>query len=382
MLIQTLKAGRDESVRRRHPWLFSGAVRRHEGDGSDGLAEVRSAEGEVLARGFASPGRPIEAKLWAFGNEPFDPALRARRFAAALAHRRAVVPPDTTGYRLLNSEGDHAPGLIADRYGETDVLLATSEGATRRIAEIEAEYRAVFRPARLLVRSEGDRPTLDPAIPADRCPFSECGLKFFSDLASGQKTGFFLDQRENRQSIREQSAGKSLLNLFSYSGGFSVAALAGGAVRAVDVDSSAAALTLAREHRLANGFGAAPEDFVEADVFADLRARASAAERFDIVVCDPPAFAKKKSDVDRAARGYKDVVRLAMTLVSPGGQLLACSCSGHVSPDLFQKILFAAALDSKTTFSIVRKAGAGPDHPVSIDCPETEYLKAFFLVKS
>jgi 23S rRNA (cytosine1962-C5)-methyltransferase len=381
MLIQTLRPGRDESVRRRHPWLFSGAVRRHEGDASDGLAEVRSSEGEVLAHGLACPGSPIEAKLWAFGAEEFNPALMARRFAAALAHRIAVVPPDTTGYRLLNSEGDHVPGLIADRYGEIDVLVMTAEGAVRRSEEITAVYSAAFRPGRLLVRTEADRPDRSPPGHSDRVPFTEYGLRFFADLASGQKTGFFLDQRENRRSIRRFAAGKSVLNLFSYSGGFSVAALAGGALRALDVDSSAAALELARAHRSANGFEAADEDFVEADVFADLRRRTSSGERFDIVICDPPAFAKRKADVEAAARGYKDVVRLAMSLVSPGGLLLACSCSGHVSPDLFQKILFAAAVDSKTSFSIFQKAGAGPDHPVSIFCPETEYLKAFFLRK-
>jgi 23S rRNA (cytosine1962-C5)-methyltransferase len=149
----------------------------------------------------------------------------------------------------------------------------------------------------------------------------------------------------------------------------------------VDVDSSESALAWARENRRRNGFDVSPEDFVEADVFQDLRRRCSAGEQWDLVVCDPPAFAKKKRDVDRAARGYKDVFRLAMSLVAPGGILLACSCSGHVSSDLFQKILFGAALDSRTTFSILEKAGAGPDHPVSIDCPETEYLKAFFLSK-
>src|SRR5258706_6853092 len=217
MLIQTLRPGRDESLRRRPPWLFSGAVRKHEGDASDGLAEVRSSEGELLARGFACPGSPIEAKLWAFGGEEFDSALMTRRFEAALAYRRAVVAPETSGYRLLNSEGDHVPGLIADRYGQTDVLVMTAEGAVRRSREIEAAYSAVFHPQRLLIRTEADRPSGTAPGSSDRVPFTEHGLKFFADLAAGQKTGFFLDQRENRGSLRELSNGNSLLNLFSYS---------------------------------------------------------------------------------------------------------------------------------------------------------------------
>ena len=212
-----------------------------------------------------------------------------------------------------------------------------------------------------------------------RAPFLENGLRFFADLASGQKTGFFLDQRENRARLRALARGRSVLNLFSYSGAFSVAALAGGASRAVDVDSSAAALELAREHRAANGFAADDSDFVQADVFEDLRRRAAAGERWDVVVCDPPAFAKKKSDVERAARGYKDVNRIAMSLVAPGGLLLTCSCSGLVDADLFQKVVFSASLDAGVPFAIVARQGAGPDHPVSLDCPEGEYLKGIWL---
>jgi 23S rRNA (cytosine1962-C5)-methyltransferase len=173
-----------------------------------------------------------------------------------------------------------------------------------------------------------------------------------------------------------------VLNLFSYSGAFSVAALAGGASRAVDVDSSAAALVLARAHRRENGFPAEGADFVEADVFEDLRRRVSARERWDVVVCDPPAFAKKKSDVERAARGYKDVNRLAMTLVAPGGWLLTCSCSGLVDAALFQKIVFSASAEARAAFALAARQGAGPDHPVSLDCPEGEYLKGLWMRRS
>ena len=198
-------------------------------------------------------------------------------------------------------------------------------------------------------------------------------------MAGGQKPGFFLDQRETRARVRAAARGRRVLDLFSYTGAFSVAALAGGAERAVDVESSPAALALAREHRLANGFPAGEEDFVRADVFEDVRARAAAGETWDVVVCDPPAFAKKRGDLARAARGYQDVNRLAMSLVAPGGWLLTCSCSGLVTTDLFQKVVFSASVEAGARFELVARAGAGPDHPVSLDCPEGEYLKGLWL---
>ena len=374
----TLKPGREESVLRRHPWVFSGAVANRDGDPSDGLALVRSAAGQALGCGLAAPSSQIEARLWTFDAEPFSGELLRRRFRAARALRQ--VSSETTGYRRLHSEGDRTPGLIADRYGDADVLVFTSEGAVRRRGEIETAYREIFEPPRLVVLAGGDD-AAEHRVDSPPALFRENGLEFSADISSGQKTGFFLDQRDNRDRIRRLARDRSVLNLFSYTGGFSVAALAGGARTSVDVDSSKSALEGARENRRRNGFGVSDGDFVEADVFQDLRRRVAAGERWDVVVVDPPAFAKKKRDVDRAARGYKDVFRLAMALVSPGGVLLACSCSGHVSSDLFQKILFAAELDSKAAFSIFEKAGAGADHPVSLDCPETEYLKAFFMRK-
>lgn len=378
--MQTLvvRPGREASLRRRHPWLFSGSIGRRIGSPEDGLAEVVDSAGIVLGRGLLCPSSQLEARLWSFGGAPFDAGLVRQRLLAAREYRRRVIPPETTGYRLLHSEGDECPGLVADRYAGTDVLVLTAEGAQTRREEFAALFREVFRPERLLVRGEGE--SSQEACPP--VPFLEHGLKFFADLEAGQKTGFFLDQRENRRRIRSLSGGKTVLNLFSYSGGFSVASLAGGAARAVDVDSSAAALELARAHRRENHLPVNAEDFVAADVFDDLRRRAAAGERWDVVICDPPAFAKKKADVDRAARGYKDILRLAMGLVAAEGILLACSCSGLISPDLFQKILFAAALDSQTSFAIFERAGAGPDHPVSLYCPESEYLKAFFLKRN
>ena len=386
-----LKPGRTVSVERRHPWLFSGAVARKEGDGLDGAAEILGPDGRRLAAGAYSEGSRIVARLWTFGEEASPPsaALFSERFAAARRLREALLPAETTGFRAVNSEGDLCPGVTLDAFQEIGVLDLAAGGTERWEPDLSEAARRTFGLERVLVRRA---PALDrPGPPADaapdgglpeRAPFRENGLRFFADLASGQKSGFFLDQRENRSRLRALARGRRVLNLFSYSGGFSVAALAGGASRAVDVDSSEGALTLAMAHRRSNGFDSVPEDFVRADVFQDLRRRVAAGESWDAVICDPPAFAKKRADVERAARGYKDINRLAMRLVGPGGILLTCSCSGAVDSTLFQQIVHAAQLESGAAFSLFGRQGAGPDHPVSLDCPEGEYLKGMWLVRS
>jgi 23S rRNA (cytosine1962-C5)-methyltransferase len=381
----TLRPGREASVLRRHPWVFSGAVARAEGDGADGIAEVVDAAGRPLALGAYSSDSQIVARLWSFDGRLPDAGLFRERFAAARALRAEVVPPQTTGYRAVNSEGDLCPGVLLDVYGETAVLELTTAGTEIWRADLEAAAREVFAPVKLIVRETGIRrdsgqsPIPDTKSEIDLAPFLENGLRYLADVGAGQKTGFFLDQRDNRARLRALSPGRRVLNLFSYTGAFSVAALAGGATRAVDVDSSAAALALARRHRAENALSADGSDFVDADVFEDLRRRVAEGQRWDAVVCDPPAFAKKKADVDRAARGYKDVNRLAMTLVSPGGWLLTCSCSGLVDADLFQKIVFSASAEARASFALVARQGAGPDHPVSLDCPEGEYLKGMWM---
>jgi 23S rRNA (cytosine1962-C5)-methyltransferase len=380
----TLKPGREASVARRHPWLFSGAVARAEGDGADGHAEILDAAGRALARGAYSPDSQIIARLWSFDGRVPGASLFRERFASARTLRDQMLPPATTGYRAVNSEGDRCPGVLLDVYGEAAVLELTTAGTEAWREELEAAARDTFAPARLVVRESGaardarSRPEARHSK-TEIVPFTENGLRFLADLGSGQKSGFFLDQRDNRARLRALARGKSVLNLFSYTGAFSVAALAGEATRAVDVDSSSAALALAGENRRANGFPVPEEDFVEADVFDDLRRRVAAGERHDVVVCDPPAFAKKRADVDGAARGYKDVNRLAMSLVAPGGWLLTCSCSGLVDADLFQKIVFSASVDARAPFALAARQGAGADHPVSLDCPEGEYLKGLWL---
>lgn len=397
MIRLRLKPGREVSVKRRHPWLFSGAVASRDGDGSDGLVEVLSANGEPVAAGAWSPDSQIVARLWTFGGGVPDSALFSERFARARRLRDAVVPPATSGFRGVHSEGDLCPGVVLDVYGSTGVLELSTSGTELWEGPLKDAAAAAFSLERVVVRRSGavrDRggdpgknarnaePAAERDGEASRVPFLENGLRFFADLSSGQKTGFFLDQRDNRARLRALAAGATVLNLFSYSGAFSVAALAGGAARAADVDSSGPALALAADHRRENGFSAEPSDFVRADVFEDLRARVAAGQTWDIVVCDPPSFAKKRSDVERAARGYKDVNRLAMRLVAPGGSLLTCSCSGLVDATLFQQIVFAAELESGRSFSLFARQGAGPDHPVSLDCPEGEYLKGLWLSRT
>ena len=390
MIRLRLKPGREASAARRHPWLFSGAVASRDGDGSDGHAEVMDSRGAALARGSYSPESQIVARLWTFDGRPAGAPLFRERFEAARRLRRQVLLPGTTGYRAINSEGDLCPGVLLDIYGDTAVLDLLTEGTEKWEADLTAAAREAFSPREVLVRRTGsirDRgfaPQItnhESQITNLPIPFSENGLQFFADVSGGQKTGFFLDQRDNRARLRALASGRAVLNLFSYSGAFSVSALAGGAERCVDVDASEAALGLAREHRRVNGYPADEGDFVRADVFEDLRRRVAARERWGIVVCDPPAFARKRGDLPRAARGYKDINRLAMELVEPEGWLLTCSCSGLVAPELFQKIVFSASIDAGHSFALAARQGAGADHPVSLDCPEGEYLKGLWLMR-
>ncbi len=388
-----LAKGRDAATRRRLPWLFSGAVARQEGASPDGVVEARDASGAFLARGFASPAAPIVARFWTFEDRPLDESFVSGRVREAMELRQRVIPPETDGYRVVNAEGDFLPGLIVDRYGGVLVVQSTTEGTERARTLWLPPLLAAFPGASILQKNDlttrhGEGLPLEDELLAGApapasVPFRERGLSFVAGIAGGQKTGFFLDQRENRHLVRSLAAGRSVLNLFSYSGAFGVAALAGGATRVTHVDVSDAALARARENHRLNGQAVeGPETRVEtreADVFDDLRARVAAGERWDFIVTDPPAFAKRKADVDKACRGYKDINRLAFQLLAPGGFLLACSCSGRVSPDLFQKVIFAAALDARRPARLLERRGAGADHPVSIDCPEGDYLKAFLL---
>ena len=380
-----LKPGRDRSVRFHHPWVFTGAVARASGPAEASLVEVFDSSGARLASGFHSPSSQIIGRLWEFGERDVTGETIRSRIAAAYALRNERFRDDTTSaWRLAHSEGDRMPGLVVDRYGDVLVVEIGCWGLERwsgviadTLRELTACSGIFFRnsiPSRKLEsldrtdRAEGNVPEAIEVV--------EHGLRFLIDVAGGQKTGFFLDQRDNRALVRELSPGRSVLNLFSYTGGFGVYAAAGGASSVTEVDVSEPALSMAeRNHRL-NGTSSTGW---AADAFEWTREKVSEGELWDLIVCDPPAFARSRRDVDRAARGYKDINLQSMRLCAPGALLATFSCSGHIDADLFQKIIFGAARDAGRSVSILRRLGAGEDHPVSLDCPEGEYLKGLLL---
>lgn len=385
-----LAPGREKSVERRHPWVFSGAVASRSGAAGSGLGRVFSADGRLLGWALVSPQASLVARMLTFGDTPRpDGAFFRERIRAALALRRDLLPPGVTGYRVIHAEADGIPGLVVDRFGSVVVVQVGTAGLEQARSLWLPPLLEALAPETCLqknnlpARKEEGLPLEDQVLagpaPAGPIPFEEHGITFMADVVGGQKTGFYLDQRENRQLVRGLARGRSVLECYAYTGAFGVAALLGGARRVVSVDASAPALEGVRRHRQANGFPVEDGDLVRADVPEDLRRRVAAGETWGLVVLDPPPFARKRADVERAPRAYKDIQRLALRLLSPGGLLLACSCSGGVDGDLFQKILFGASLDAQVPVQILERRGAGWDHPVSVDCPETEYLKALLV---
>jgi 23S rRNA (cytosine1962-C5)-methyltransferase len=389
-----LKKGRDKSLRRRHPWIFSGAIEKIAGKpGAGDTVAVQSAEGKSLAKAAYSPKSQIRARVWTFGDEEVDVAFFRARLAEAIALRAALpASRHTNALRLVHGESDGLPGLIVDRYADVLVAQFLAAGVERwrePILDLLAELTACEA---IFERSDAEVRKLE-SLPqrvgfargnrnASRCPIIEYGLNFRVDVEQGQKTGFFLDQRENRQRVRELAAGREVLDGFSYTGGFSIAALAGGATRVTAIESSAAALEVARENLAANPLDAGKVDFVEGDVFAELRRLRDRGARFQMVVLDPPKFAPTAAQARNAARAYKDINLLALKLLAPGGLLATFSCSGGVSAELFQSIVAGAALDAGAHARIIERFSAAADHPVALEFPEGEYLKGLLVVKS
>ncbi len=380
-----LKPGKDKPVRARHHWIFSGAVARlPEFEDGDILA-VASSQGEPLGYGYFNRRCSILGRMLSFDGTPGVEAVRkSLRSAAAL--RRDFIDEGTTAFRLVNAEGDGLPGLTVDRYGSVLVLQVGTLGMERlkpivleelrRLSEAPVIYERSNQASR---REEGlpeHEGLLEGELP-EKVTILETGFPFLVDVVHGQKTGLFLDQRENRRLVRALAGGRRVLNCFAYTGGFSVYALRGGASRAVSVEVSEAALELARRNAGLNGFEARPEDFVKADVFEFLREKSL--DDFDFIVLDPPAFAKKKGDVVQACRGYKDLNRLALSRLPAGGLLLTFSCSHFVEEDLFRTVLFQAAVESGRRVRILERHHQAFDHPLNIFHPESEYLKGFLL---
>ena len=390
-----LKRGREKSLRRRHPWLFSGAIEKLSGKpGAGDTVEIRDASGKPLGRAAYSPKSQIRARMWSFdANEEVDAAFFRRRIQRALALREALpARRHTNALRLVHGESDGLPGLIVDRYADVLVAQFLAAGVDRWRDPILDALSELTAAEAIFERSDAEVRKLE-ALPArvgfargnrnaSRCPIVEYGLNFHVDVEQGQKTGFFLGQRENRQRVRELAAGREVLDGFCYTGGFSIAALAGGARRITAIESSAPALEVARENLAANPFDAAQVQFVHGDVFAQLRALRDRAAQFQMVILDPPKFAPSAAQVKNAARAYKDINLLALKLLAPGGLLATFSCSGGVSAELFQSIVAGAALDAGADAKIVERFGAAADHPVALEFPEGEYLKGLLVVKS
>ena len=398
----TLKRGKERVVANKHPWIFAGAVQTEKGPESAPIGDLVDAEGNRIASGFYSQRSQIRLRALTFGAEEVTGELIATRIREAIARRRPIFDESTNAARLVHAEGDELSSIVIDRYDDVVVVEIANRGAEQfkpvllETLQRELAPRVVYfkndLPARELeglTREDEIRvlPRREDAAQSaaeseehsalargmTRTIVRESGLRFVVDPALGQKTGFFLDQRENRRLTRTLAGGRRVLNLFSYTGAFGVYAAAGGATLVRNVDISAKAIDVARENHALNGSEA---EAIVADAFQYVRA---SKDKVDLLVCDPPAFAKSRSEIERAARGYKDVNLFAMRLVEAGGAMLTFSCSGHMSLDLFQKVIFAAALDAGRRISIVRRLTAAPDHPVSIYCPEGEYLKGFLL---
>ena len=389
-----LKPGRDKSLRLRHPWIFSGAIARVDGHPRAGeTVKLVDADAKFLAYAAYSPESQICARVWSFdAAEGINAQFFERRIERAIAARIPMQDATNTGARLVYAESDGLPGVIADRYGNVVVVQLLSAGADRWrdvIAQTLTSVtgaRAVYERSDAEVRSlEGLPPRagiIAGVLPRTVTMF-ERGLCYTVDIAHGQKTGFYLDQRDNRAIVRKLAEDKRVLNAFCYTGGFSLAALAGGATAVLSIDSAADALALARENLTRNP--TLPADraaWREGNVFAELRQLRDTGAVFDLIVLDPPKFAPTAAHVERAARAYKDINLWALKLLAPGGLLATFSCSGGISVDLFQKIVAGAALDAGVDAAVVGRMSASADHPVALNFPEGEYLKGLLIRKS
>ncbi|WP_298827984.1 class I SAM-dependent methyltransferase [uncultured Piscinibacter sp.] len=393
MKVITLREGKERSLLRRHPWVFQGSVDKGKADTGE-TVRIQSSDGRFLAWAAYSPSSMIRVRAWSFEeSERIDADFFERRIARALA-LRARLPIESDGVRLIHGEADGLPGLIVDRYGDllsaqflsagterwkgtlADLLLRAA-GCTRLYERSDSGVRKLegLEPASGWLRGDGDTELI----------IREHGWKLTLDVAEGHKTGFYLDQRDNRKlfadTVRHFGL-RRVLNCYCYTGGFSVAALAGGAERVVSVDSSAPALARATAHVALNGFDPSRHEARDADVNQTLRDALKNGEVFDAIVLDPPKFAPTAAHAERAARAYKDINRLALKLLAPGGALFTFSCSGGVGTELFHKIVAGAGMDAGVDGVIYARVAAAPDHPQTLVFPEGEYLKGLVVLKS
>lgn len=385
-----LKPGRDKATRGRHPWLFSGAIASSTGDANAPIAQVLAHDGSVLGSGFHSPGAQLRVRLLAGPDESIGEALFAERLQAAMDLRQKLVPEATSGYRLINAEGDGLPGWTVDRFGQILVSQITSSGLEALRDQAYAALQGFLPGLPILQLNEvGTRRrenlSVENEVIAGELPeeasFLEHGFNFSAELGGGQKTGFYLDQRENRRRVEGLAKGRTVLDLFAHTGAFGLYALRGGARSVVHVESSRRQVERGRAQYELNrellGGDAPQPKWVAKDVFEDLRRRS---DNYGMVICDPPPLARRRAERDKAARAYKDLNRLALGRVEPGGLFLTFCCSSAVDTKLFRQILFSAALEAGVDLAFLAPLGAASDHPVSVYHPEGEYLKGWLGV--
>ncbi len=388
-----LREGKDRSLLRRHPWVFHSSIAKGGADPGE-TVRVEAADGRFLAWGAFSPSSMIRVRAWSFVEaDQIDPAHFDRRIRRAVA-LRARLPVASNGVRLVHGEADGLPGLVVDRYGELLCAQFGSAGTERWKAAIADALLAATGCERLYERSDSGVRGLEGLPPvagwlrgggASEATITEHDWRLTLDVAEGHKTGFYLDQRDNRALLGRwvrHFGCQRVLNCYSYTGGFSVAALAGGAAHVTSVDSSAPALARAQAHVALNGFDAARSTVVDADVNQFLRDALKSGARYDCIVLDPPKFAPTAAHAERASRAYKDINRLALRLLEPGGLLLSFSCSGGIGAELFHKIVAGAGMDAGVDAAILQRLEGACDHPTTIEFPEGEYLKGLALLKA
>ena len=387
-----LKPGKERSLQRRHPWVFDSAIDRGGADPGE-TVRIDSHEGAFLAWAAFSPASRIRARCWSFEQaERIDRAFLQARVRQAV-HARERMAIDSDGRRLVHGESDGLPGLIVDRYADTLVAQFLSAGAQRWKAVLADALLEATGVARLYERSDTSSRSLE-GLPQEagwlrgegptEVEIREHGWRLSLDVATGHKTGFYLDQRDNRQRFCEdvrRLGAQRVLNCYCYTGGFTVAALAGGAAQVLSIDSSAPALDRARAHVALNRFAPERAQFEDADVNASLRRMLAEGRRFDAIVLDPPKLAPTAAHAERAARAYKDINRLALQLLEPGGLLYTFSCSAGIGADLFHKIVASAGIDAGVDGFIAARLAAAPDHPMTLLFPEGEYLKGLAVVR-
>jgi len=385
-----LSPGREKSLLRRHPWIFSGAIASVRGEPQPGdTVDLVSARGEFLAQAAYSPTSQIRARVWTWDKDEVVDAAFIRRRLERSIRSRDILNVDSTALRLVHAESDGLPGVIVDKYGDVIVLQCLSWGAERWSDVIADALMELCKPATLYERSDVDVRELEAlppragvlhgAVPAATVRIAEAGLQFDVDIRAGHKTGFYLDQQTNRQLIQQFCANRQVLDCFSYTGAFAAHAYKGGATDVTLIDDSADALARAAENLRLNNLPADRAEYMDGDAFHVLRRLRDQARQFDMVILDPPKFAPTKATAERAARGYKDINLLALKLLRPGGLLVTFSCSGGVDAALFQKIVAGAALDAGIDARILMRLSQAADHPVALNFPEGEYLKGLVV---